>query len=117
MRNLRLLAIGAVTVLPLVGAGFTDAQVIINPWIGRPVVAAPVVNPWTGRIAPAPIVVAPPVVVQPVVPVGPRVNPWTGRVSRSARVYNPWTGRTTSARVAVNPWTGQPQVVSTRRRW
>ena len=115
MKDLRLLVAkgGAIAFLLLATAGLSDAQVFVNPWIGRPVVYAPVVNPWTGRVQPA-FVPAP--VVRPVAPVAPVVvNPWIGRVPRGARVYNPWTGRTTSARVATNPWTGQQRV--TRRGW
>jgi len=117
MKDLRLLLAkgGAIAFLLVLTTGLSDAQVFVNPWVGRPVVYAPVVNPWTGRVY-APVVVQPRV-VQPVVAVGPGVvNPWTGTVARGARVYNPWTGRTTSARVATNPWTGQRRVgVNTRR--
>ena len=118
MKNLRLRLAkgGAIAFLLVLTTGLSDAQVFVNPWVGRPVVYAPVVNPWTGRVGPA---FVPGPVVQPVV-VGPRVavNPWTGTVARGARVYNPWTGRTTSARVATNPWTGQRRVgVNTRRGW
>ena len=104
MKDLRLLLAkgGAIAFLLVATAGLSDAQVFVNPWIGRPVVYAPVVNPWTGRVGPA---FVPGPVVQPVV-VGPRV------------AVNPWTGRTTSARVATNPWTGQRRVgVNTRRGW
>lgn len=118
MKDLRLLLAkgGAIAFLLVVTAGLSDAQVFMNPWVGRPVVYAPVVNPWTGHVH-APVIVQPRV-VQPVVVGPPVVNPWTGTVRRGARVYNPWTGRTTSYRVATNPWTGQQRVrVNNRRGW